>query len=331
MLGNVIEQLENYGNALPRFTAPRCLLERQAVGGCDACMLACPHYAVIFGPLGESVQIDPERCTGCGLCVQSCPTGALEYDVVGPLQLLRDLAEQDEGATLTCSQSGIEAPSLPCLAHVNVALLSAAGAWQKPLELLHGNCETCTLGGREVPLRLEAKREQAQRLREATGQTAHITIRPATPDDTALRQQVSRRGAFRRLFRVGRRQLAHALVQQPLPFVDWNVPEERVPDEWRWRVTTLRPSPSPQTPVHWPAPRIDDTCIDCPVCANVCPTEAIRREINSAGTMTLALQLGACTGCMACLRSCPPQAIFEQPEWYPAAFDALIVLRQSTQ
>ena len=79
----------------------------------------------------------------------------------------------------------------------------------------------------------------------------------------------------------------------------------------------------------WPAPIVDDTCIDCPVCANVCPTEAITRDLQPDGGVRLLLNLSACTGCMGCLRSCPPQAIHEQPEWLPAAFQAPLLLRES--
>lgn len=45
--------------------------------------------------------------------------------------------------------------------------------------------------------------------------------------------------------------------------------------------------------------------------------------------MRLLLDLSACTGCMACLRSCPPQAIHEQRQWLSPAFELPILLRES--
>ncbi|WP_157463404.1 4Fe-4S dicluster domain-containing protein, partial [Deinococcus pimensis] len=92
---------------------------------------------------------------------------------------------------------------------------------------------------------------------------------------------------------------------QPLPFVDWSVPQERVPQELVWRLRALKPTPAPETPVFWPSPVVDETCIFCPVCTNVCPTEAITRGVQADGSVALLLQTDACTGCQACARSCP--------------------------
>ncbi|ABF44691.1 MULTISPECIES: 4Fe-4S dicluster domain-containing protein [Deinococcus] len=330
MLGGVLDRLGEYGNPVPRYTAPRCLLERQAVGGCDACHATCPHEAIAFGPLGQSIQLDPQRCTGCGLCVQVCPSGALEYDLTASLQAVRSAGQTGAGeATLTCSQSGAGGPSLPCLGRVTPALVSAAGAWNTPLTLLHGECTTCPVGAPDVPERLRRVTEEAQELRAATRQPAQVTVREATPGDRDRAGHISRRGAFVQLLRAGRQQVAQAIPERPLPFVDWSVPEERTPEEWRWRVRTLKPAPAPDAGVHWPAPLVDDTCIDCPVCANVCPTQAITREQKPEGGVQLLLNLSACTGCRACLRSCPPQAIHMQEEWLAAAFHLPILLRDS--
>ncbi|WP_084048340.1 4Fe-4S dicluster domain-containing protein [Deinococcus hopiensis] len=330
MLGNMLEQASEYGDPLPRYTPPRCLLERQAVGGCDACHATCPHGAIVLGPLGQSVSIDPARCTGCGLCVQVCPSGALEYDLMAPLQSVRD-ARQDAGgvASLTCSQSGAGGPSLTCLGRVTPAVVAAAGAWGTPLTLVHGECSACPVGAPDVPERVRRVVEEAQALRAPTGQPTQVTVRRATSEDHNLGLKLSRRGAFAALFRAGRQQVAQALPERPLPFVDWSQPQQRVPEEWRWRAAALRPVPAPDAAVHWPAPLVDDTCIDCPVCANVCPTEAITREFKPEGGVMLLLNLAACTGCMACVRSCPPDAMHPQAEWLPAAFQAPILLRDS--
>ncbi|GGO39522.1 4Fe-4S binding protein [Deinococcus humi] len=334
MLQGLLSRLDDSGNLVPRYTPPRCLLERQAVGGCDICRDVCPHNAVLTGLVGSAIQIDADACTGCGICVQACPTGALEYGLQPTLQNVRDQKAEDgaaagEGeASLTCPQSGAGGPQLPCLGRVTPAVLSAAGAWGTPLTLIHGECETCPVGAPNVPQRLEAVVAETGLLRAATGRPARVTVRAATPEDAERAVRVSRRGAFGALFRAGKAQLAQSIPESPLPFVDWSEPEERTPEEWKWRRLSLKPAPAPQAPVHWPAPVVDDTCIDCPVCHNVCPTDAIDREIGDDGSVSLLLNLSACTGCMACLRSCPPQAIHEQTEWLPAAFDGPILLRE---
>ncbi|ADV68056.1 4Fe-4S binding protein [Deinococcus maricopensis] len=320
MLDGLLKVLGDLGNPVPRFTAQRCLTVRQNVGGCDACARACPHDAVI---LTHTVEINEANCTGCGLCVQACPSGALEFDVTGVLTGIRD---QDGDAKLVCSKAGEPGRTLPCLARITPSAIVAAGAWDKPLTLVHGDCATCDLGGPTVPESTQAVIDAAQQLRASTGRAAQVTLRPAQAGETSG-ERVSRRGMFGTLFRGARTVVAQSIPDQPLPFVDWSVPEERVPQDWVWRARALKPTPAPGTPVHWPAPVVDDTCIDCPVCANVCPTNAITRDFQPTGEVTLTLDLAACTSCNACAQSCPPQAITLQPEWPIEAFGEGQVIR----
>ena len=337
MLDNVFKLLGDYGNLVPRYTGPRCLSERLSVGGCDLCQQACPHGAIL---IPQSVVIDPAVCTGCGLCVQACPSGALEYDVTASLNAVREQkttsqpnssrsGKADTGAKLVCSKSDEGGKTLPCLARVTVSTVMAAGAWDVPLTLVHGDCASCSLGGPEVPASVSRVIEDANRLRASTSRAAQVTLRLHDPALAGSGEQVSRRGMFGALARGARNMAAQSIPDSPLPFVDWSEPEDRTPSEWQWRVRALRPAPAPETAVYWPAPVVDDTCIDCPVCANVCPTDAISREVQADGSVTLALSLAACTGCDACARSCPPQAIHMQEHWRFDALEQLVLLRDS--
>ena len=321
MLEGVFKLLGEYGNPVPRYTGPRCLVERMAVGGCDLCQQACPHEAV---EIDRSVSIDPVKCTSCGLCVQACPTGALEYDVTATLGAIK--AHGEGGATLTCSQSGAGGQGLVCLGRVTQSAVVASGAWGIELTLLHGDCPSCAVGRSDVPERLRAVVDGAQQLREATGRPARVSIRKASGEQLSG-PQVSRRGMFGALARGASRVVAQVIPESPLPFVDWSVPEERRPAEWLWRRRALKPTPAPETLVAWAVPRIEEGCIDCPVCTNVCPTEAIEREVHPDGGITLTLDLTSCTGCAACARSCPPQVIVMEPEVPELTFSVPRLLR----
>lgn len=329
MLDGIFKVLGGYGDLTPRYTGPRCLQERMAVGGCDLCARACPHEAV---EVGLSVSIDPGKCTGCGLCVQVCPTGALEYDVVSIMNDVRQqpVAAPDVGAKLVCSRSGEAGRAVTCLGRVTPSLIVAAGAWDRPLTLVHGDCASCSLGSPHVPESVAVAIEDAQLLRSATGRPAQVTLRAADPAQAGEGEAVSRRRMFGALARNARDVAAQLIPDQQLPFVDWSEPEERVPADWQWRLRALAPRPAPETPVYWPAPTIEDGCIDCPVCTNVCPTGAIAREVQPDGSVQLHLNLGACTGCDACQKSCPPQVIVMQTEWPYADFAEPRLLRDST-
>ena len=90
------------------------------------------------------------------------------------------------------------------------------------------------------------------------------------------------------------------------------------PEKWDESVDMLRavksPEPRPAFARITPGRR--------PPCAPTCTGG------HYEGGVGLLLNLGAWTGCMACLRSCPPAAIHEQTEWLPAAFSGPILLRE---
>jgi len=62
-----------------RYDAEICAHGRSRKTGCTACLDACPLSAI--ASLGDTVEIDPHVCGGCGLCAALCPTGAIEYQV----------------------------------------------------------------------------------------------------------------------------------------------------------------------------------------------------------------------------------------------------------
>ncbi|MFN8510228.1 MAG: 4Fe-4S binding protein [Deinococcaceae bacterium] len=301
---NILEAFLKTTDLRPRFTPARCLVVRYSVDGCTACQDACPHEAVQIEPDQGEVRLDPQLCTGCGLCVLACPSGALEYDTEACMVALK---QQENRAKLCCSQVQTGSPAVRCLARLTPGILAVSQAWEKTLVLQHGDCSSCAVGSGSVPASLDGLIEQTQRHRNGF-QWFDISIEE---HDTAPRQ-VSRRGALGELFSSARRMVAHLIPERPLPFVDWNEIENRTPSDWQWRLKSIRLPSSASTPVFWPTPKVDDSCILCPVCTNVCPTEAIGREILPDGSFELRLNPAACTGCRACDVSCPPQAISMQ-------------------
>ncbi len=52
----------------------QCSKLRHRRSTCTLCVDYCPVQAITWG---ESLQVDPDQCTGCGICAAVCSTGAI--------------------------------------------------------------------------------------------------------------------------------------------------------------------------------------------------------------------------------------------------------------
>ena len=71
------EVVEGLSQAAAVFEAKRCL----SCGNCfecDGCLGACPEDAIIKLGKGARYRYDYDRCTGCAVCFQQCPSHAIE-------------------------------------------------------------------------------------------------------------------------------------------------------------------------------------------------------------------------------------------------------------
>ncbi len=335
MLGNIFDALLKFADVAPRYIGSRCLVEKQVVDGCDKCMQVCPHDAI---EISDKVKVLTDLCTGCGLCVQACPTAALEYDLTPPLLALKKQGIVKDATApvvsqLRCSKvltnSIPDAPAIDCMGHVTPALLMVSAAWGQELQLIHSDCQNCKLGSASVPRLLHQTIMAANAYRKKLAEPevrAHmvqhmpdginISAKPIAAQTQQEQKPVSRREAFSAFFGQAKRGAVHMIPEQPIPGIDTSLPAERVPDEFTWRQKSLKPTPEPTALQYWPTPIVNDNCIMCPVCENVCPTQALKRHPANDGTYDakLWLEINACVGCNACVVSCPPNAMTLIPE-----------------
>ncbi|MGQ9510599.1 MAG: 4Fe-4S dicluster domain-containing protein [Thermaceae bacterium] len=285
LLDNLLNAFLKATDPRPRFVAERCLFHKNSVGGCDRCEKACPKRAVRLD--NWSVEIDEVDCTGCGVCVGVCPGLALEY----PLGGVQEALIRGKGQ-VRCSRAEGTGEEVLCLGRLTPGLLAEAGSRFGKLTLARGDCAQCRIGGGEIPQHLERMVEEARRYFPVEVEV----IQGALPGE-----RVDRRELFRALLGSAKRTAAELVPELPVP-----LPEEEkpLPAELRLRQAALRRNPAPR-PFRL---EVEEGCTLCPVCTNVCPTQALRRE-RQGEEYLLYMEVDRCTGCGACVESCPPQVM----------------------
>lgn len=287
-------------NIQPHYTPEHCLVVTRAVGGCSLCHDVCPHEAIT---IKRQVSIDPIDCTGCGLCVQACPSQALESS-----------SQYQAGVPLKCSQVSGSAQSVQCLSRLQASdVLRLAGKGQATL--VRNDCASCRIGGAQVLPALETLSQKAQSLAQARGQAFKLEIHEAQHYDTSDNPAtLSRRDMLRGSWKGVQRSAADVLAPlDPGPSKTEKGAPKALPKELQRQYRALELAELPtDAQVPWPLPRVEDGCIMCPVCTNVCPTGAFQREhdpIQLGRGGTLWLEPARCNGCDACVRSCPVKVI----------------------
>lgn len=285
LLDNLLNAFLKATDPRPRYTEARCLLYKNSVGGCDRCYGACPRGAVRLE--GWRVELDEVLCTGCGLCTGVCPGIALEY----PLGGLQEALIRGKGQ-IRCSKAEGKGEEVLCLGRLTPGLLAEAGSRFGKVVLARGDCASCKIGGPSVPEHLQRMAEEARRYHPVEVEV----IQGELPGE-----KVGRRELFQALMGSARRTAADLVPELPLP----EEPEPKgLPAELRLRFLAA----SRAEAVRWPKIQVGEGCTLCPVCTNVCPTEAVYR-VREGEEYVLRLKVEACTGCGACVESCPPQVI----------------------
>ena len=149
ILGTLDLTLRALNTRIPEVDPRRCVATRYRSSSCRRCTRACPGGAIAPTP---SLEVDPEKCVGCGACAVVCPTGALDFaQPRAALRTgLRTAGEPSGGAaTIACVRGDMSAGRgtgirVECLGSIAAAdLLVARAAGMRSLDLVDGGCATC--------------------------------------------------------------------------------------------------------------------------------------------------------------------------------------------
>jgi ferredoxin len=129
----------------------QCSRIRHRRSMCTLCTDYCPAQAITWG---EALQVDPDKCTGCGICAAVCPTGALEAQAPTNVELLvqiQELVKQRSAIAFACPRylesrnedSGRFIP-VNCLGRLDESILvGAVSLGAEAVWLVEGACDGC--------------------------------------------------------------------------------------------------------------------------------------------------------------------------------------------
>ena len=325
----------------------RCVRVRNRHAGCSACMDACPTHAITV-ELNELSVVWGE-CLGCEACVAVCPTEVFGSVAAGDEALkAAALAAAEAADGLVCfvcrplyaKVAQLVDPAktvvVNCMARVDATLLvDLAAAGVAGIALVHDACAACALAGAEEAARRAV--EGARELVAAFGYAGRMALRDKLP--SAIRRQeeaafdeesrgffASMKQEMRQVAGITARTVAEelpgeAVEEEEDPFAgkvleDGTLP--RVDGQRRKRLlgavdalATDAPEPEAtlQAGLFGRIAINREACRSCRMCANFCPTGALRKFDFADGRLGVKHMPALCVNCGCCRDICPTKAL----------------------
>jgi len=307
--------------------ADRCLHAQAKAATCQRCVSACPVNALMLAD-NNSIMLKDEACVQCGLCVHVCPVGAFRgEDSLPDLLTVVTRLPQQHRVELACAvhpapeigpiQSQAVLQTRGCLAALGPAdFLSLFAIGIEHLVLRLEACATCPLG--QTRAEIENRVTLASQIAAGPDQAAQkVTIINQPHKDwaqrpvTSLNQpRQSRRDFFKSFSMVETQQdIIRELAADEPPAATKN--RRRLLTAWRMLPAAIPLVISPELANGLSLAKFtaDPTCTACHVCDRICPTGALRLEIDDQDNYQLTFAAGQCVDCGLCLDLCEPKAL----------------------
>ena len=307
----------------------RCSRIKHKSSPCTACHLNCPADAINVGAPGMTIRVDWQKCTGCGICVNVCPSQAYTLRHGGYKQIIDNCCRAvsaDGVLIITCAQAEPAACSvaMECLGFLNaVDILALYLRGAKKIILRHGDCSGCASkwGNKILHKETETLKELAVIFEDIVGMTAETTtsgvvidfplqkpiVRPK--EEEKPNPALDRRGLFsfftQNIKETAIKSASMMTAEKPesrtLISFEQYLPQRRklfldsVMDLGRLMVQEVA------TGRLFNNISIDENCVFCGMCAKFCCTGALKMNEDKT---EITFNPSKCTSCMLCEKAC---------------------------
>lgn len=319
----------------------RCLNRKHHAVECNHCSRNCPADAIMTYDTG--VCLDAERCSGCGLCLNDCPTQVFRSEQWDETSIIRDI--EDEGWTSTeffCGKhpSPFKKEKSQTRGAVQIPVCLTAisrGAWYElglktEIELHLESCAGCPVQAGMG--RLEYNTGVASEWLEASGHRAEIsaiTLNPGGKNKRNLRalesglKVTSRRDFFLSLMGKGNPKREGIPDRSQAFSSNLNYDrEDSLLANWQKRLAKVYPSnvvEGNSQAAYWPTIKKGRGCVNCGMCSMVCPTKTLQ-IVTDDNSCTHYFTSGLCLDCRICQLFCSRGAISRDREKIAKPFEA---------
>lgn len=311
-------------------TPKACSKIKHKASPCTICYTACPVEAINIGGPGQTIEVDWDKCTGCGICVSQCPSQVFKLRHGGYKKYIENMCKSIDARgslKLVCGEySGFNAKSavLDCigmLTSIDILVLYLKGA--SNIEIRYGNCSDCESKHGKAVLDIEMKNlEQLSQIFEDLNDLEIVyesdgvklkfskqyeIERPK--EEEKQNPEVNRRGMFSFLGK----QLKDAALKSADMLTAQQV-DNRTSIEFTHEITAKRQifldtimelgkitKREVNTGMLFNNILIDESCIYCGMCARFCGTGAL--TIND-GRTEMYFNASKCISCGLCEKAC---------------------------
>jgi energy-converting hydrogenase A subunit P len=300
--------VENFFSSTVALDTMKCLRGDYAYNECSKCIDICPFDAFISD--NRRLAVSSDICISCLACIGVCPTESIEADGFDTNSfILSEIAKEqnelqkktlDKGLVLKCTALGA------CLAAFDEQhLISLVLRSSREVLLDCNECEKCPLNenSKEVLNQIELVAAETNRFLKACESGKQIAFAPKVDD--------GRRGFFRSLLK-GATSIKEAATYEK-PNVQSKIPLKTVilKNTLKDLAESLKLKIDEGDFSFLPAKNISDTCSNCKMCIEFCPTKAL---FYSDDTSKIYFQSGKCVSCSICNDVCKDKSFSDDSE-----------------